>query len=138
MRTCKGTTPRSLSLAAMTALCTTGFASVALGEVVGDAPDSFRLPANEIGSVEGGIAGVSFQEAFESGFVYGFGCGQNGWTCPAAIPPATPAGDFEIIDAPDPAFLLYTAQDQAAGHGAGLQEIRSPLFALETGPISER
>lgn len=83
-------------------------------------PDDFRVRDIEA-SPPGGIAGVGYSENFESGYDYG--------------PLPGPFGDVEIIDHPDPTFGAYSLMDQANGSGQGVQEYRSPVFALETGGI---
>lgn len=100
---------------------------------IGEAPDAIRA-GDPAGPPGGGIAGVGYFENFESVFQYGYGCGQGGWTCASMAPPF-PGGDFEIIDHADPSFGEFSLQDRAAGHSAGIQEFRSPIFALETGGI---
>jgi hypothetical protein len=93
----------------------------------GEAPDAMRCDESALPT--GGIAGIGFSEDFESGFAPGSGCGQNGWGC-------GPGGGFEIVNfAAEPSFGAFSAQDQADGSISGLREIRSPVFALETGVI---
>jgi cysteine-rich repeat protein len=127
MNMCTGTFRRSLPIMAVTAMCTTGIASLTYGETI-ERPDDIRAP--KIGDLvePGGIAGVAFSENFESGYTLGFGCGQNLWACGAGT------GGFDIVNFPaQVTFGAFSYQSRAGAGGTAGTGGASPIFASQTG-----
>jgi hypothetical protein len=94
--------------------------SSALARSGDEAVDSIRVNERNVSAApgNGGIAGVSLSENFESGFAYGM-CPQNGWGC------------TQVINHPEPTFGLYSLMNQANGGGG----LGSPTFPVEAGQI---
>lgn len=123
MSICNVLKNQSVPMAAMAALCTTGFISSVQAQ--GEAPNLAYV--TDASGAPGGIAGVSFAEDFET-FTLGVGCGQNGWACVAP-------GTWDVVNSGVTGFGQRTARSTASGTAAAAQDIRSPVFPLEQGII---
>jgi len=130
MNICKQVNTLALPAIATAALCTTAFVQTSAADTRQSAPiDSVKAPGAILGS--GGIAGVSYQEDFESGYVLGPGCDQNGWTGYCGPEP----DGFYIVNDSDPAFGNFSARHSMDGSTITGYEVVSPTFTLETGLI---
>jgi hypothetical protein len=104
------------------ALAACGLTAAALGQQRGEVDPSVALTAPEAAPpAQGAVAGLTYQEDFEAGFVAGNIQGQNGWQGPLGQ---------AIVTTTNPIGGMFSARHVSSGTGSpqNTQALRSPAF----------